>query len=145
MRHIVCRTAVVLARDAILLWLMAFPVRLFVGGRFGSGKQAMPWIHIEDHVRAIRFLLEHPEANGAYNLIAPQATSNAEFMRILAKVLRRPYWFPVPAVLMRLALGEMSLLVTEGRFSQPKRLLEQGYVFRFPKPEEALGEIFRKK
>jgi hypothetical protein len=144
-RHIVCRTAVVLARDAILLWLMALPVRLFVGGRFGSGKQAMPWVHIEDHVRAIRFLLEHPEANGAYNLIAPQATSNAEFMRTLAKVLRRPYWFPVPAVLMRLALGEMSLLVTEGRFSQPKRLLEQGYVFRFPKLEEALGEIFRKR
>ena len=55
-RHVVCRTAVVLARDAILLWLMALPVHLFVGGRFGSGEQAMPWIHIDDQIGAIRFL-----------------------------------------------------------------------------------------
>lgn len=142
-RHVVCRTAVVLAHDAILMELMALPVRLYVGGPLGSGKQALPWIHIDDQIGAIRFLLENPEANGPYNLIAPRATSNAEFMRTLAKVLRRPYWFPVPAFLMRLALGEMSLLVTEGRFSQPKRLLEQGYTFRFPELDVALKDIFK--
>lgn len=143
-RHVVCRTAVVLASDAILLWLMALPVRLFLGGRFGSGKQALPWIHVDDQIGAIRYLMKNPNANGAYNLIAPQLTSNAEFMRTLAKVLRRPYWFPVPVFLMRLALGEMSVLVTEGRFSQPKRLLEQGYTFRFPRLEETLKDIFEK-
>ncbi len=141
-RHVVCRASVVLARDAILMRLMALPVRLFVGGRLGSGKQALPWIHIEDQIGAIRYLIEDMEAKGAYNLIAPQATSNAAFMRTLAKILRRPYWFPVPAFLLRLALGEMSVLVTEGRFSQPKRLLEQGYTFRFPKLEDALENIF---
>lgn len=141
-RHVVCRTSVVLARDAILLWLMALPVRLFIGGRLGSGEQALPWIHIEDQIGAIRYLIDNPEAKGAYNLIAPQATSNAGFMRTLAKVLRRPYWFPVPAFLLRLTLGEMSVLVTEGRFSQPKRLLEQGYTFRFPKLKDALENIF---
>jgi len=123
---------------------MALPVRLFVGGRFGSGEQALPWIHIDDQIGAIRFLLEHPDAKGAYNLIAPQTTANTEFMCTLAEVLRRPYWFPVPAFLMRLVLGEMSVLVTEGRFSQPRRLLEQGYVFRFPKLENALKDIFKK-
>lgn len=144
-RHVVCRTAVVLAGDAILLWLMALPVLLFFGGRFGSGEQALPWIHIDDQIGAIRFLLDNPNAKGAFNLIAPQATSNAEFMRTLSKVLKRPYWFIFPSFLMRLALGEMSLLVTEGRFSRPKYLLEQGYTFQFPNLEGALKEIFKKK
>ena len=143
-RHVICRTAVVLAKDAILLWLMALPVRLFVGGRFGSGKQAMPWIHVEDQIGAIRFLIEHPEARGPYNLIAPQQTSNADFMRTLAKVLRRPYWFWYPKFLLRLALGEMSILITEGRFSKPERLFEIGYTMHFSDLEECLRDIFKK-
>jgi hypothetical protein len=142
-RHVVCRTAVVLARDAILMWLMALPVRLFVGGPLGSGKQALPWIHIDDQIGAIRYLMENPEAKGPFNLIAPQMTSNAEFMRTLAKVLQRPYWFPVPAFLMRLALGEMSVLVTEGRFSKSERLFEIGYNMHFTDLEKALKDIFR--
>jgi hypothetical protein len=143
-RHVVCRTAVVLARDAILMWLMALPVRLFAGGRFGSGEQAMPWIHIDDQIGAIRFLMAHPEARGPYNLIAPQPTSNAEFMRTLAKVLRRPYWFPYPKFLLRLALGEMSVLITEGRYSNPEHLFDLGYNMRYPNLEEALRDIFKK-
>ena len=143
-RHVVCRTSVVLAKDAVLLWLMALPVYLFVGGPFGSGKQALPWIHIDDQIGAIRFLMENPNANGPYNLIAPQTTTNAEFMRTLAKVLRRPYWFRYPAFLMRLALGEMSVLITEGRFSKPERLFEIGYNMRYSKLEEALRDIFKK-
>jgi uncharacterized protein (TIGR01777 family) len=143
-RHVICRTAVVLAKDAILLWLMALPVLLFVGGRFGSGKQAMPWIHVDDQIGAIRFLMEHPEARGPYNLIAPQQTSNAEFMRTLAKVLGRPYWFLYPEFLLRLVLGEMSVLITEGRFSKPERLFEIGYNIHYSKLEEALRDIFKK-
>lgn len=143
-RHVVCRTAVVLARDAILMQLMALPVRLFVGGRFGSGKQAMPWIHVADQIGAIRFLLEHPEAEGPFNLIAPQMTSNAEFMRTLSKVLHRPYWFIYPKILLRLALGEMSVLITEGRYSKPERLFGLGYNMHFSELEAALRDIFRK-
>ena len=141
-RHVVSRTAVVLARDAILLWLMALPVRLFVGGRFGNGKQAMPWIHIDDQIGAIRFLMEKPDAKGPYNLIAPQLTSNAEFMRTLAKVLGRPYWFHIPAFLLRLVLGEMSVMITEGRRSKPERLFQIGYNMHFSDLEEALCDIF---
>jgi hypothetical protein len=143
-RHVVCRTAVVLARDAILLWLMALPVRLFIGGPFGSGEQALPWIHIDDQIGAIRYLIENPDGDGPYNLVAPQLTSNAEFMRTLAKVLGRPYWFRVPAFLMRLALGEMSVLVTEGRYSKPERLFEIGYNMLFTNLEEALRDIYNK-
>jgi len=143
-RRVVCRTAVVLARDAILLWLMALPVRLFVGGRFGNGKQAMPWIHIDDQIGAIRFLMENPAAKGPFNLIAPQMTSNAEFMRTLAHVLKRPYWFYFPTFLLRLALGEMSVMITEGRYSKPEHLFEIGYNMRYPKLEEALSDLFEK-
>jgi hypothetical protein len=143
-RHVVCRTAPVLAKDAILLWLMALPVRLFFGGRFGSGEQAMPWIHVEDQIGAIRFLMEHPDAEGPYNMVAPQQTSNAEFMRTLAKVLGRPYWMVYPEFLMRLVLGEMSVLILKGRYSKPERLFETGYNMIHPELETALRDIFKK-
>jgi len=143
-RHVICRTSVVLARDAILLWLMALPIRLFVGGSLGSGEQALPWIHIDDQIGAIRFLMENSEAEGPYNLIAPQMTSNAEFMRTLARVLRRPYWFRVPAFLMRFALGEMSVLVLKGRYSKTERLFDLGYNMHFSELEKALRDIYKK-
>jgi uncharacterized protein (TIGR01777 family) len=123
---------------------MALPVKLFVGGRFGSGKQAMPWIHIRDWVGAVRFLIDRDDASGAYNLISPVPTSNAEFIHNLAKVLHRPYRFPTPAFLLRLFLGEMSILVLEGRFAQPKRLVEAGYQFQFPGPYEAFLDLYAK-
>ena len=143
-RHVVCRTAVVLAKDAILMWLMALPVRLFVGGRFGNGEQALPWIHIDDQIGAIRFLMENPEASGPYNLIASALTSNADFMRTLAKVLQRPYWFIYPKFLVRLVLGEMSVLITEGRYSKTEHLFEIGYNIHYLELEKALRDIYKK-
>ena len=143
-RHVITRSAVVLAGKGGLFPLMALPVRLFFGGKLGDGSQAMPWIHLADEVRAMKFLLENEEARGAYNLIAPTPTSNADFMRAIARALHRPYWFHVPKFLLQLVLGEMSVLVTEGRYSQPKRLLEQGFEFNFPRIDDALANIFSK-
>ena len=142
-RRVTTRNAVVLARRGGLFPLMALPVRLFFGGRFGDGKQATPWIHIADQVGAIRFLLENENARGAFNLIAPTPTSNADFMRIVAQELKRPYWFHLPAFLLRIPLGEMSVLLTEGSYSHPKRLLELGYKFLFPTLENAVKDIFK--
>lgn len=143
-RHVITRSAVVLAGRGGLLPLMTLPARLFFGGKLGDGPQAMPWIHLADEVRAMKFLLENEESRGAYNLIAPTPTSNADFMRAIARVLHRPYWFHVPKFLLRLVLGEMSVLVAEGRYSQPKRLLEEGFEFKYPKVEDALVNIFSK-
>ena len=145
LRRIVTRTAVVLAKRGGLFPLMALPVRLFFGGRFGEGKQAMPWIHLADQVRAIRFLLENENARGIYNLISPEPVSNADFMRMIAKVWRRRYWFHVPAFLLRIALGEMSVLLTEGRYAQPKRLIELGFQFRFGNLEHAMEDLLIRK
>lgn len=143
-RRAITRNAVVLDRRGGLFPLMALPVRLFFGGRFGDGKQATPWIHLADQVNAIKFLLQNENARGPFNLIAPTPTSNADFMRTIAKELKRPYWFHLPAFLLRIPLGEMSVLLTEGSYSQPKRLLELGYKFRFPTLEDAVRDIFKK-
>ncbi|MFM8427031.1 MAG: TIGR01777 family oxidoreductase [Chloroflexota bacterium] len=141
-RRLVLRTPPVLSRDNVIMKLIALPVQLFVGGPIGSGKQAFPWIHIKDWVGAIRYLMANENARGVYNMIAPAQTSLADFTKVLANILHRPYWFPVPAFLMRNVLGEMSVLILEGRFSQPKRLLESGYKFQFPGPREALTDLF---
>ena len=140
-RRVVVRSAVVLGKGEGLLSLMALPVKLFAGGPLGRGKFAMPWIHIDDWVSAVRYLIANENARGAYNLIAPVPTSSADFYRALASVLHRPYWFPTPAFLLRILLGEMSVLVVEGRFAQPKRLIESGYKFQFEGPREALADL----
>ena len=142
-RRVITRNAVVLARRGGLFPLMALPVRLFFGGKFGDGRQATPWIHIVDQVAAIKFLLENENARGPFNLIAPTPTSNADFMRIIAQELKRPYWFHLPSFLLRIPLGEMSVLLTEGSYSQPKRLLELGYQFQFPTLQNAVKDIFK--
>lgn len=140
-RRVIFRNAVVLARDGVLFPLMTLAPRLFFGGTFGDGKQAMPWIHITDHMNALQFLLEHENAAGPFNLISPEPTSNAEFMRAVCKALRRPYWFHVPKFSLRLLLGEMSVLLTEGRYCQPKRLIELGFQFQFGKLEKAMEDL----
>lgn len=122
--------------------LMSLPVKMFVGGRIGSGKQAFSWIHIKDWVGATRHLMADKKARGVYNLIAPVQTSLEAFSRELAQTLHRPYWFPLPDFLMRNVLGEMGVMILDGRFSQPKRLLESGYQFQFPGPREALADLY---
>lgn len=144
LRRVVLRTAVVLDASAGLLPLMALPVRLFIGGPIGDGKFALPWIHLQDWVGAVRHLMADENARGAYNLIAPTPASNADFNRALARVLHRPYWFPTPAFLLKALLGGMSVLVVEGRFARPKRLLESGFQFRHPDIQNALSDLLVK-
>jgi len=142
-RRVIARTAVVLSKRGGLFPLMALPVKLFFGGNLGDGTQATPWIHIDDQVNAIKFLLQNENARGPFNLIAPTPTSNADFMRIIAAQLKRPCWFHLPAFLLRIPLGEMSVLLTEGSYSQPKHLLELGYKFQFSTLEDAVKDIFK--
>lgn len=143
-RRVVIRSAVVLTVDEGILPLMTLPIRFFIGGPLGNGLQGVPWIHIDDEVAAIRFLIENEKACGAFNLVAPGVVSNADFNLTLTKVLQRPYWLPVPSFALRLVLGEMSTLVVDGQFAQPKRLIGLGYQFRFEKLENALSELFQK-
>ncbi|MCK7516592.1 MAG: DUF1731 domain-containing protein [Ignavibacteriales bacterium] len=108
-----------------MLPLMALPVKLFVGGPLGRRKVC----HALDSHQRLGWRGASPDCKSkmlaaSYNLIAPTPTSSADFNRALAGVLHRPYWFPTPAFLLRILLGEMSVLVVEGRFARPKRLIE---------------------
>jgi len=140
-RHVVARNAVVLARRGGMFPLMALAPRLFFGGKFGNGKQAVPWIHIVDQTNAMRLLLENENAQGPFNLISPEPTSNTEFMHVVCETLQRPYWFHVSKFLLKMMLGEMSVLLTEGRYSRPKRLIELGFQFQFGKLETAMEDL----
>ena len=140
-RRAVIRTGLVLAPEGGILPMMLLPFRLFVGGPLGGGKQNVPWIHLQDEINAIRFLLENQTAQGAYNLSAPNPVSNAEFGRIAGQVLHRPNWFPIPGFALRLALGEKASLILEGQHAFPQRLLDAGYEFKFKKLEAALQDL----
>lgn len=141
-RQVVIRTGVVLSQEGGALPRLVLPFRFFLGGPLGRGRQWVPWIHITDEVRAIRFLLEKEDAQGPYNLVAPHPVTNRELARGLGQVLRRPAWIPVPAPALRLALGEMSAVLLTGQRAIPKRLLEAGFQFRFPNLGSALRNLF---
>ncbi len=142
-RRVIVRTGLVLDRGQGILPQMALPVRLGVGGRIGSGRQVLSWIHIDDEIQAILRLMEDATAHGAYNLTAPSPRTNAEFTQSLAAALHRPYWLPVPSLAIQLALGKMSKLVLEGQKVLPQRLQETGFTFRYPELGAALVDIYR--
>jgi uncharacterized protein (TIGR01777 family) len=121
----------VLSDKGGILSPLTLPLKLYVGGRFGSGRQYMPWIHIDDEVGAIRFLIEHDEAQGPYNLSSPNPVTNAELYKVLGEVMHRPTWLPVPSWSLRLVLGDMASLLLSGQRAIPKRLEELGYQFRY--------------
>ncbi|MBV2132634.1 TIGR01777 family oxidoreductase [Pseudomonas sp. MAP12] len=140
-RVVLIRTAPVLAGSGGMLARLLPPFRLGLGGRMGSGRQWMPWIHLDDEVGLIDFLLQHEECRGPYNACAPNALRNAEFAATLGRVLHRPALLPAPACVLRLALGEMSDLLLGGQHLQPRRTLDAGYHFRFPDLEAALVDL----
>jgi len=140
-RRAVARSGVVLATDGGALPRMLLPFRLFAGGPLGDGRQWLPWIHLDDEVAALRFLIDEPRAAGAFNLTAPEPATNRAFAGTLGRVLRRPSLLPTPAFALRLALGEMATLLLDGQRAVPSRLLKLGFTFRFATAEAALRDL----
>lgn len=141
-RRVIIRTGIVLTTKGGVLPQLSLPFKLFAGGPIGSGKQQMPWIHIDDEVGAIRFLIDTPSAQGAYNLSAPEVLSNSELAAVLGRVMKRPSFLPTPAIAFKLAFGELAVLLVEGQRAVPKRLQKAGYSFQYPQAEAALRDIF---
>ncbi|MGE5342964.1 MAG: TIGR01777 family oxidoreductase [Candidatus Omnitrophota bacterium] len=141
-RRVIGRFGLVLGKGGILNE-MAKPFRFFVGGKIGSGKQWMSWIHITDLIRAIAFLIEQKESNGVYNFTSPHPVRNIEFAHTLGKALSRPSVFPLPGALLKLFLGEKAdeLLLTSQDVI-PRRLLESGFSFQYPQLEPTLNDIY---
>jgi uncharacterized protein (TIGR01777 family) len=140
-RRVIIRSGVVLSVDGGTLPMLLLPFRFFAGGRLGGGKQWFPWIHLHDEVSAIRFLIDRPEARGAFNLVARQPLRNSEVAHTIGRMLRRPAWLPAPAWALRLLLGEKAMLVLEGQRLSPGRLLDLGFSFAFPSFEMALRDL----
>ena len=138
-RVVKIRTGLVLSEEGGILPKMMLPLRFFVGGRLGSGRQYMSWIAIDDQVGAILHLLGS-DVSGPVDLTSPNPVTNAEFTKTLAEVMRRPAFLAVPAFALKLALGsEMAKeTVLVSQRALPARLESSGYAFRHP---ELLGAL----
>lgn len=141
MRVALLRTAPVLAPQGGVLGRLLPPFRLGLGGRLGSGEQWMPWIHIDDQVALIDHLLQRDDCSGAFNACAPAPVRNLEFTRTLAHALHRPAVLPAPAWALRLALGEMSVLLLGGQRLAPRRTQDAGFAWRHPTLAPALAQL----
>lgn len=142
LRVVRLRIGVVLAHEGGALALMRVPFSLGLGGRLGDGRQFFPWIQLDDLVRVIRFCLETP-IEGAVNAVAPGAVRNADFTRVLARVLGRPAVVPVPGFAVRTALGEISGELLGSRKVVPAKLSAAGFEFRHRTVSEALEAELR--
>jgi uncharacterized protein (TIGR01777 family) len=139
-RVVTLRTGIVLEKDGGALKKMLLPFKLFAGGPIGSGKQWMPWIHREDMIALILFALKNP-VQGPLNATAPSPVTMKEFAVTLGKTLHRPSFAPVPGFVLKIALGEMSILVLGGQKAVPSALLAAGFTFKYNRLDEALRAI----
>ncbi|NVO19026.1 MAG: TIGR01777 family protein [Bacteroidetes bacterium] len=144
-RVIIMRTGLVLGSEGGMLQKMLPVFKWGLGGKIASGTQAMSWIHINDVVAAYDFMIFHEEVKGIINLTAPQPTDNERFTKLLAKILKRPGLFPVPAFVLNLMYGEGSVVLTKGQLAIPRKLLEAGFRFQFSDLEPALQDLLIKK
>ena len=135
------RTGVVLSGDGGALSKMRLPFSLGLGGRIGDGNQYMSWIHINDMVAAILFLLKHKNCEGAYNLTAPTPVTNSEFVKAYAASLGRPAIFPMPALALKLLMGEAADLLLTGQRVVPQKLQDAGFQFTFSDVRSAFADI----
>jgi uncharacterized protein (TIGR01777 family) len=141
-RKLLLRTGVVLGTDGGMLKRLLPLFRLGLGGKLGSGKQVMSWIHLNDWVAAVHFLIENKVSEGAYNLTSPNPVTNAEFTATLAKRLKRPAIMTVPSVVLKIAFGQMAEeMLLKGQRVIPTRLINDGFSFRCKTISEALHQI----
>ena len=140
-RVVVTRFGIVLGRDGGALGQMTPLFKKFLGGPIGSGAQWFSWIHQADHARAFRFIQENPQISGPVNLTAPTPVRNRDLARALGRALHRPSFMPAPEFMLRLVLGEFADTLLTGQQVLPKRLLDAGFIFRFPTIDAALTDL----
>lgn len=141
-RRLIIRTGMVLGPNGGALVRLVQPFRFFLGGHAGTGEHWNSWIHIEDVIQSILFLMERKDLSGVFNLIAPCPLKNKDFCQTIGKVLGRPSWLPVPGFFLKLIFGELAKeVLLSGQRVYPKRLEDSGYKFIFPKPKKALADV----
>ncbi|NHB68364.1 TIGR01777 family oxidoreductase [Perlabentimonas gracilis] len=142
-RLVLIRTGVVLSNKGGMLPKLTLPIKLMIGGWFGNGKQYVPWIHIHDEVNAIIHLMHTESASGPFNIVSPQAISQKELVKAVAKKLKRAAWIPIPAPAIKLLLGQMGYeLLLSGSLVDSSKLVQTGYNFKYPTLSKALDNLF---
>ncbi|WP_318488111.1 TIGR01777 family oxidoreductase [Photobacterium leiognathi] len=134
------RTGIVLGKQGGALARMLLPYQLGLGGKIGDGKQYFPWIHMQDMIKGIIFLLNHPEVQGVFNFTAPTPVTNSVFSQTLAATLKRPHFLFTPAWVLKLGLGESAQLLLDSQRALPNKLQQEGFNFSFPCIEQALKQ-----
>ena len=140
-RVVAARFGVVLGRSGGALKQMQTPFKWFVGGPMGSGRQWFSWIHIEDLLAGLMFMLENPKIQGPVNLCSPAPVTSGELARTLGAVLGRPAVIPAPSFALRLILGEFADTLLASQRAVPEKLLASGFVFKFPDLKDALTDL----
>jgi uncharacterized protein len=140
-RVVLLRTGIVLSTQGGALAQMLPPFRIGCGGRMGNGEQVMSWIHIQDQIAAMNYLLHQNSIVGAVNLVAPTPVSNRVFTQILARHLKRPALLPLPAKLLKLLFGESACLLLDSQHVSPTALTQAGFSFSFQQLDEALQQL----
>ncbi len=140
-RVVEMRFGVIFAKEGGAMLKILPPFKMGVGGNLGDGTQIVSWIHIEDLIRAIEFIIKTPAISGSVNFTTPYPISNAQQTKILGKVLRRPTFFSVPAFLIKLIFGDGAHVVLDSKEVYPTKLRENGFKFHYEKFEDALREI----
>jgi uncharacterized protein (TIGR01777 family) len=142
MRVAITRTGLVLDSEDGLLKQLLLPFRLGLGGPIAGGRQYMPWIHVDDWVRLVTWVLDGDDRTDAYNGTAPNPVTNAELSKTLGRVLGRPAVMPIPKLAMKLRFGnELGEIVTGGQRAVPRRALDGGFEFSHPDLEPALRNL----
>ncbi|NCP46399.1 MAG: TIGR01777 family protein [Flavobacteriales bacterium] len=140
-RTVKLRTGIVLAKDGGALPKMMQPFKFGFGAALGTGKQIMPWIHIDDLARLYCAAIENDNFNGAYNAIAGNV-NNKDFSKTLSKCMKKPFWLPnVPRFMLKLFLGEMAVILLEGSAVNNQKILQTGFQFQFTDLEDGLNGL----
>lgn len=140
-RVVVLRTGLVLAKHGGMLKKMLTPFSLGLGSQLGNGQQMMSWIHLDDYIEAVLFLLDCEDCQGAFNMVAPYPVSNEQFSQALAGSVKRSVLFSIPEWLLKPILGERSILLFGSQHVLPAKLFSHGFQFRYPKLTDALKNI----
>ncbi|WP_310442027.1 TIGR01777 family oxidoreductase [Sulfurimonas sp.] len=140
-RTVAMRFGVIYSKDGGAMSKILPPFKMGVGGKLGRGDQIVSWIHIEDLLRAILFIIKTPAIAGSVNFTTPYPISNIEQTYILGKVLKRPTFFGVPAFMIKLVFGEGARVILDSKEVYPTKLLENGFTFNYEKFENAIKEI----
>lgn len=144
--YVFTRFGVVLKKNEGMLKKLEVPYKLALGSVLGSGEQKISWIHIDDLVRAIQFIIQNPSLSGPVNIVAPEAVSQRQFSKAFANALRRPCFFRTPAGFVKLMFGQMGKeLLLSGQSVLPKRLSDVGFSFNYPTIEKAFFHEYQKK